>query len=203
MIMKKMKSNKELKILSLLWLLWEAYSLSVSEISYRRDLHSIIQKSFKIQEAVISDLITSLIFFFFFKHHIRSYMKSRTLFSLRICRAVEQLLSSCSWTDHRIKQLRQVLQENITNQMKQVIGKSQYQFNKGKSCLTYIINFCDKTTSSVNTGRAIEVVYLVFSKTFNTVSHSLHLDKLRRYILDGWTAMWVGNCLTGHTQDDD
>lgn len=65
MIMKKMKSNKELKILSLLWLLWEAYSLSVSEISYRRDLHSIIQKSFKIQEAVISDLITSLIFFFF------------------------------------------------------------------------------------------------------------------------------------------
>ena len=35
---------------------------------------------------------------------------------------------------------------------------------------------------------------------FSAVSHSLLLAKLARYRLDGWSARWVGNWLTGHTQ---
>ena len=45
-----------------------------------------------------------------------------------------------------------------------------------------------------------DVVYLDFSKAFDTVSHSLLLKKLMRYGLDKWSVRWVGNWLTGHTQ---
>ena len=38
------------------------------------------------------------------------------------------------------------------------------------------------------------------SNVINAVSHSLLLAKLARYRLDGWSARWVGNWLTGHTQ---
>ena len=35
---------------------------------------------------------------------------------------------------------------------------------------------------------------------FDAVSHSLLLNKLARYRLDGWSARWVGNWQTGNTQ---
>jgi len=49
-------------------------------------------------------------------------------------------------------------------------------------------------------GRAVGVFHLGFSTAFGTVSHSLLLDKLARYRLDGQSARWMGNWLIGHTQ---
>ncbi|PKU45938.1 rna-directed dna polymerase from mobile element jockey-like [Limosa lapponica baueri] len=43
---------------------------------------------------------------------------------------------------------------------------------------TNLITFYNKITSSVNIGRAVDVIYLEFSKAFYAVSHSLLLDKL-------------------------
>jgi len=63
----------------------------------------------------------------------------------------------------------------------------------GKSCQTNLITFYNKISPSVNMGRAMGVVYLDFSKAFKSMFHSLLLDKLTRYRLDGWSARWVGN----------
>ena len=49
-------------------------------------------------------------------------------------------------------------------------------------------------------GRAVDVIYLVFSKAFGTVSHDILLTKLRKYGIEEWTARWVENCLTGQAQ---
>ncbi|KAK4826412.1 hypothetical protein QYF61_008945 [Mycteria americana] len=81
--------------------------------------------------------------------------------------------------------------------MKHMIGKSQHGFTKGKSCLTNLITFYDKVTYSVDVGQTVEIVYLDFSKAFDTVSHSFLLEKLMRYGLDKWSVRWVGNWLTG------
>ncbi|KAK4830771.1 hypothetical protein QYF61_013260 [Mycteria americana] len=48
----------------------------------------------------------------------------------------------------------------------------------------------DKVTCLVDEGKAVDVVYLDFSKAFDTVSHSILLEKLAAHGLDGCTLRW-------------
>ncbi|GAB0177640.1 mitochondrial enolase superfamily member 1 [Grus japonensis] len=70
---------------------------------------------------------------------------------------------------------------------KKVIVSGQHGFTKGKSCLTNLIAFYDGMTSWVDEGRAVDVVYLNFSKAFDTVSYNILTGKLRKCGLDEWT----------------
>ena len=49
-------------------------------------------------------------------------------------------------------------------------------------------------------GKAVDVVYLDFSKAFDTVSHSILLEKLAAHGLDRYTFGWVRNWLEGWAQ---
>ncbi|KAK4811615.1 hypothetical protein QYF61_017006 [Mycteria americana] len=82
----------------------------------------------------------------------------------------------------------------------QGIKPSQHGFRKGRSCLTKLISFYDKVTRLVGEGKAVDVVYLDFSKAFETVSHSILLEKLAAHGLDGCTLRWVKNWLHGRAQ---
>jgi len=48
-------------------------------------------------------------------------------------------------------------------------------------------------TGWVDEGRAADVVYLNFSKAFDTVSHNILLGKLRKCGLDEWSVRWIEN----------
>ncbi|GAB0180898.1 mitochondrial enolase superfamily member 1 [Grus japonensis] len=48
----------------------------------------------------------------------------------------------------------------------QTIRPSQHGFMKGKSCLTNLISFYDKMTHLVDEGKAVDIVYLNFTKAF-------------------------------------
>ncbi|KAK4831739.1 hypothetical protein QYF61_018869 [Mycteria americana] len=82
----------------------------------------------------------------------------------------------------------------------QVIRPSQHGFRKGRSCLTNLISFYDKVTCLVDEGKAVHVVYLDFRKAFDTVSHSILLEKLAAHGLDRCTLCWVKNWLDGRAQ---
>ncbi|GAB0207809.1 mitochondrial enolase superfamily member 1 [Grus japonensis] len=55
-------------------------------------------------------------------------------------------------------------------------------------------------TGWVDEGRAVDVVYLDFSKAFDTISHNILIDKLRKCGSDEWTVRWVENWLNGRAQ---
>ncbi|TRZ09972.1 hypothetical protein HGM15179_017134, partial [Zosterops borbonicus] len=82
----------------------------------------------------------------------------------------------------------------------QGLRPSQHGFRRGRSCLTNMISFYDQVTCLVDAGRAVDVVYLDFSKAFDTVSHSILLDKLAARGLDRSTLCWVRNWLDGRAQ---
>ena len=70
----------------------------------------------------------------------------------------------------------------------------------GRSCLTNLISFYDKVTRLVDEGKVVDVVYLDFSKTFDTVPHNILMEKLAAHGLNGCTLRWVKHWLDGRAQ---
>ena len=66
---------------------------------------------------------------------------------------------------------------------------------KSMSCLTNLISFYDQVTRVVEEGKAVDVVYLDFSKVFDTVSHCFLLENLSAHGLDKFTLCRVKNWL--------
>ncbi|KAK4819995.1 hypothetical protein QYF61_017374 [Mycteria americana] len=81
-----------------------------------------------------------------------------------------------------------------------MIRPSQRGFMKGRSYLTNLIFFYDKVTCLVDEGKAVDFVYLDFSKAFDTISHSILLEKLAAHGLDGCTLRCIKNWLDGRAQ---
>ena len=76
------------------------------------------------------------------------------------------------------------------------IKPSQHGFMKGRSSLTNLISLYDQVTHLVDEGKAVDVVYLDFSKAFDTFpQHSA--GKLAAHGLDGCTLFWVKNWVDG------
>ncbi|CAM5178145.1 unnamed protein product [Eretmochelys imbricata] len=100
------------------------------------------------------------------------------------------------------KIMEQVLKESILKHLekRKVIRNSQHGFIKGKSCRTNLIAFYDEITGSVDEEKAVDVLFLDFSKAFDTVFHSILASKLKKYGLDEWTIRWIESWLDSQAQ---
>ncbi|KAK4823871.1 hypothetical protein QYF61_007627 [Mycteria americana] len=81
-----------------------------------------------------------------------------------------------------------------------IIRHSRHGFTKGKLCSTNLIAFYDKVTCLVNEGKVVDVVFLDFSKAFDTVPLSTLLDKLSSCGISGFRMHRMKNWLKGRAQ---
>ncbi|CAM5133163.1 unnamed protein product, partial [Natator depressus] len=100
------------------------------------------------------------------------------------------------------KIIEQVLKESVLKHLEERKGirNSRHGFTKGKSCLTNLIAFYDKITVYVDEGKAVDMLFLDFSKAFDTVSHNILASKLKKYGLDEWTRRWIVSWLDCRAQ---
>ncbi|KAK4832759.1 hypothetical protein QYF61_025288 [Mycteria americana] len=80
-----------------------------------------------------------------------------------------------------------------------IIRYSQHGFTMGESCLSNVIPFYDKVTLLMDEGKAVDIVFLGFSKAFDTVPHSILLDKLSNCGMSRFTVCWVKKWLEGQS----
>jgi len=73
----------------------------------------------------------------------------------------------------------------------QGIRTCQHGFMKVRSCLINLISFYDQVTCLVDEGKVVDVIYLHLSKAFDTVPHSILLEKLAAHGLHGCTLCWI------------
>ncbi|KAK4810449.1 hypothetical protein QYF61_004229 [Mycteria americana] len=86
------------------------------------------------------------------------------------------------------KLMEQIILSAITRNVEdnQGIKPSQHGFRKGRSCLTNLISFYDKVTRLVDEGKAVDDVYLDFSKAWFPTAFSW-----RNWLLMAWTGNWL------------
>ena len=80
------------------------------------------------------------------------------------------------------------------------VRPSHHGFMNGRSCLTNLISFYDKVTCLEDEGKAVDVVYMDFSKAFDAVPHNILVEKLATHSLDWCTLCWVKHWLDGQAQ---
>ncbi|KAE8617452.1 hypothetical protein XENTR_v10009079 [Xenopus tropicalis] len=69
---------------------------------------------------------------------------------------------------------------------------------RDRSCQTNLIAFYDEVSKKLDRGDAVDVIYLVFAKPFNTVLHKRLLSKLRS--VGEVVCTWIGNWLQDWVQ---
>ncbi|KAJ7409319.1 hypothetical protein WISP_115586 [Willisornis vidua] len=81
-----------------------------------------------------------------------------------------------------------------------VTSHNQHSFKRGNSCLSNLICFCNKVAHLDDQGKPVDVIFLDFSKAFNTASHRILLYNMSIAQLDKHIMWWVSNWLMDQAQ---
>ena len=97
------------------------------------------------------------------------------------------------------KLLEKILRDRIYAhlELNNLISDRQHGFVRGRSCLTNLAEFFEEVTKTIDKGRAVDVVYMDFSKAFDKVPHGRLVKKVKAHGIQGEVARWVENWL-GH-----
>ncbi|CAM4590454.1 unnamed protein product [Lepidochelys kempii] len=100
------------------------------------------------------------------------------------------------------KVLEKCLKEKVVKDI-EVNGKwdkIQHGLTKGRSCQTNLISFFENVTDFLDKGNAVDLIYLDFSKAFDTVPHGELLVKLEKMGINIKMERWIRNWLKGRLQ---
>ena len=103
-----------------------------------------------------------------------------------------------------LSQVSKVLERLIFRQVSSFIKDSLYDiqhvFRCNRSCVTQLLNVFHDLGRALDSGTEIDLLYLYFSKAFDSVSHSKLLFKLKSFGISGQLLNWFADYLHNRKQ---
>ena len=100
------------------------------------------------------------------------------------------------------KVMESILKDEITAHLEinELLNKSQHGFMKNRSCTSNLLEFLEKATSVVDSGKGFDIIYLDFAKAFDKVPRRRLLNKVKAHGIRGPILNWIEAWLTGRRQ---
>ena len=98
------------------------------------------------------------------------------------------------------KILERAVLNKIYDHFSHLITSSQHGFLRGKSTCTQLLSVFHDINSSLDSGTQTDVIYLDFSKAFDSVPHSLLCSKLKHFGFSGHLHAWFTSYLKNRKQ---
>ena len=81
-----------------------------------------------------------------------------------------------------------------------LLSDKQFGFCKGRSCVTQLLCTIHSWMKSLDNKKAVDAIYLDFSKAFDTVPHKRLIHKLKMYGIQGNVLNWITDFLSNRSQ---
>ena len=100
----------------------------------------------------------------------------------------------------------QVIQKFVRKHLKDhfnekgLITNAQYGFRSGRSLNLKLLKVIDDFTRAMDKHEIVDVIYLDFKKTFDSLPHKRLIGVLRQYGVTGRTLNWITDFLSGQKQ---
>ena len=107
-----------------------------------------------------------------------------------------------SLTSILCKTLESFITDSIQNYMEsnKMFNSCQHGFRKHRSCVTQLLEVMNDFTNYIDNKKNIDILYLDFSKAFDTVPHERLLNKLKAYGITNNVHKWIQSFLSNRKQ---
>ena len=83
---------------------------------------------------------------------------------------------------------------------KKLLHENQSGFRSDHSCETALLNIVDNWINALNNNETVGTLFLDLSKAFDLVNHTILLQKLKLYKVEGHALKWFSSYLSGRSQ---
>ena len=102
-----------------------------------------------------------------------------------------------SLTSHTCNILESIICDAIYDHLhvNNILCNEQFVFRSGRSCNLQLLETLQEWSCMVDKGEGCDILYLDYSKAFNTVPHERLVKKLEAVDIAGKILNWIGNFL--------
>ncbi len=98
------------------------------------------------------------------------------------------------------KVLERCVYNRLIDHIQNMISAAQHGFLRGKSCTGQLLSVLHRISENLDLGKQTDILYFDIAKAFDTVDHTLLVNKLRRFGLNGNILKWFIDYLSGRQQ---
>ena len=90
--------------------------------------------------------------------------------------------------------------KRLQDHISRLITPLQHDFVRSRSCATQLLSVLHSIGEALDQNKQTDILYLDFAKAFDSVDHTILIEKLRWYGIEGRLLHWFRNYLSNRTQ---